>query len=143
MGRQNLTQTTIKAFTGILTVAVITVGAVLVVDGHLDIGEMIGANILAARALHLSSPFVSKPRAGDGLDQAKQTIDDFERVPFEKMDGSAFEAYSGTLDFKEDKLQITRAKKRRLLRNFPYLLDLVKFYVSPAQTAQVKRHLQN
>ena len=26
----------------------ITVGAVLVVDGQLDIGEMIGANILAA-----------------------------------------------------------------------------------------------
>ena len=40
LNRQDLTQTTIKAFTGILTVAVITVGAVLVVDGHLDIGEM-------------------------------------------------------------------------------------------------------
>ena len=101
LGRQNLTQTTIKAFTGILTVAVITVGAVLVVDGHLDIGEMIGANILAARALAPVVALCQQTESWRQADQAKQTIDDFERVPFEKMDGSAFEAYSGTLDFKE------------------------------------------
>ena len=100
-GRQNLIQTTIKAFTGILTVAVITVGAVLVVDGHLDIGEMIGANILAARALAPVVALCQQTESWRRADQAKQTIDDFERVPFEKMDGSAFEAYSGNLDFKE------------------------------------------
>ena len=54
LSRQDLTQTTIKAFSGVLTVAVITVGAVLVVDGQLDIGEMIGANILAACLLYTS-----------------------------------------------------------------------------------------
>ena len=101
LGRQNLIQTTIKAFTGILTVAVITVGAVLVVDGHLDIGEMIGANILAARALAPIVALCQQTESWRRADQAKQTIDDFARVPFEKMDGSAFEAYSGTLDFKE------------------------------------------
>ena len=101
LGRQNLTQTTIKAFTGILTVAVITVGAVLVVDGHLDIGEMIGANILAARALAPVVALCQQTESWRQADQAKQRIDDFERVPFEKMDGSAFETYSGNLDFKE------------------------------------------
>jgi len=101
LNRQDLTQTTIKAFTGILTVAVITVGAVLVVDGHLDIGEMIGANILAARALTPVVALCQQTEIWKRADQAKQTIDDFERVSFEKMDGSAFENYRGKLEFRD------------------------------------------
>ena len=101
LSRQDLTQTTIKAFSGVLTVAVITVGAVLVVDGQLDIGEMIGANILAARALTPIVTLCQQTESWRRADQAKQTIDDFERVPFEKMDGSAFERYSGKLDLRE------------------------------------------
>lgn len=101
LNRQDLTQTTIKAFTGILTVAVITVGAVLVVDGHLDIGEMIGANILAARALTPVVALCQQTEIWKRADQAKQTIDDFERVSFEKMDGSAFENYCGKLEFRD------------------------------------------
>ena len=79
----------------------ITVGAVLVVDGQLDIGEMIGANILAARALTPIVTLCQQTESWRRADQAKQTIDDFERVPFEKMDGSAFERYSGKLDLRE------------------------------------------
>ena len=101
LNRQDLTQTTIKAFTGILTVAVITVGAVLVVDGYLDIGEMIGANILAARALTPVVALCQQTEIWKRADQAKQTIDDFERVSFEKMDGSAFENYRGKLEFRD------------------------------------------
>ena len=101
LNRQDLTQTTIKAFTGILTVAVITVGAVLVVDGHLDIGEMIGANILAARALTPVVALCQQTEIWKRADQAKQTIDDFERISFEKMDGSAFENYRGKLEFRD------------------------------------------
>ena len=101
LNRQDLTQTTIKAFTGILTVAVITVGAVLVVDGHLDIGEMIGANILAARALTPVVALCQQTEIWKRADQAKQTIDDFERISFEKMDGSAFENYRGNLEFRD------------------------------------------
>ena len=101
LNRQDLTQTTIKAFTGILTVAVITVGAVLVVDGYLDIGEMIGANILAARALTPVVALCQQTEIWKRADQAKQTIDDFERVSFEKMDGSAFENYRGNLEFRD------------------------------------------
>ncbi len=101
LSRQDLTQTTIKAFTGILTVSVITVGAVLVVDGHLDIGEMIGANILAARALTPVITLCQQMEIWKQADQARQTIDDFEQISFEKMDGSAFEHYSGTLECRD------------------------------------------
>ncbi|PPR09046.1 MAG: Toxin RTX-I translocation ATP-binding protein [Alphaproteobacteria bacterium MarineAlpha11_Bin1] len=99
--RQDRTQSLIKAFTGLLTVAVISIGAVLVVDGQLDIGEMIGANILAARAL---APIVSLCQQTEGwvrADQASKTLNDFDRLPLEQTDGSAFEDYSGKLEFRD------------------------------------------
>lgn len=99
--RQDRTQSLIKAFTGLLTVAVISMGAVLVVEGHLDIGEMIGANILAARAL---APIVSLCQQTESwirADQASKTLTDFGRLPLEQNDGTAFEDYKGRLEFRD------------------------------------------
>jgi len=99
--RQDRTQSIIKAFTGILTVGVIAMGAVFVVDGQLDIGEMIGANILAARAL---APIVSLCQQTEGwisANQASTTLSDFGRLPLEHSDGTAFEDYSGNLEFRD------------------------------------------
>ena len=101
LDRQDHTQSLIKAFTGILTVAVITAGAVLVVEGQLDIGEMIGANILAARAM---APVIAVCQQTEGwmrAEQASKTIEDFNRIPFEKFEGSAFEKYTGRLEFRD------------------------------------------
>ena len=55
----------------------------------------------AARALTPIVTLCQQTESWRRADQAKQTIDDFERVPFEKMDGSAFERYSGKLDLRE------------------------------------------
>ena len=51
----NLTQDSMSSveilITGLLTLSIISVGAVMIMQGQLDIGSLIGSNILAARAL--------------------------------------------------------------------------------------------
>ncbi len=99
--RQDRTQALIRAFSGFLTVVVISAGALLVVEGRLDVGAMIGANILAARAL---IPIVSLCQQVEGwvrADQAHQTLSDFDRLPFEKSEGTALAQYSGAIDFRD------------------------------------------
>jgi len=50
-GRQGMAQTLTQSLQAVMGVAIIATGAVLVVAGELDVGTMIGANILAARGL--------------------------------------------------------------------------------------------
>ena len=50
-GHQGLVGTLSTSAQGLMSVAVISTGAVLVVRGEMDVGAMIGANILAARGL--------------------------------------------------------------------------------------------
>jgi ATP-binding cassette subfamily C protein LapB len=99
--RQNRTQTIIRAFSGVLTVIVISAGALLVVEGKLDVGAMIGANILAARAL---TPIISICQQAEGwvvAEHSHHTLADFDRLPVEKLEGTAITSYSGAIDFRE------------------------------------------
>ena len=99
--RQNRTQTIIRAFSGVLTIIVISAGALFVVDGTLDIGAMIGANILAARAL---TPIIATCQQAEGwvvAEHLHQTLVDFDRLPMEKTEGTAITSYSGAIEFRE------------------------------------------
>ena len=49
--RKDRIQALVRSLTSVLTIAVVGLGATLVTDGKLQIGALIGANILAARAL--------------------------------------------------------------------------------------------
>ncbi len=62
--RQGFVQSLGMSAQALMSVGVITTGAILVVQGQLDIGAMIGANILAARALGPIIKFasMSEPR---------------------------------------------------------------------------------
>ena len=74
-GRQGFTQTVTQSSTGLLTVAVISVGATLAVAGELDVGAMIACNILATRALQP----ISKCRGlGAAFAKARQSLEMFE-----------------------------------------------------------------
>ena len=64
-------QTLTGSAMALLSVAVIAVGAALVVAGKLDVGAMIGGNILAARALGLDCGPMS------GFDNAKADAEFF------------------------------------------------------------------
>jgi len=55
--RQDSTSNLEIFLTGLMTITIISVGAVQIIEGTLDIGLLIGSNILAARALQGSNKF--------------------------------------------------------------------------------------
>ncbi len=99
--RQNLTQTAVALIQGLTGVAIIAFGAVLVVKGKMDTGMLIGANILAVRAL---SPLARLPALIGEFAKAEQALEalrEFARLPQEKGQGAALSAYKGGLEFRD------------------------------------------
>ena len=85
----------------LMSVAVITLGAVLVVKGQMDVGGMIGANILASRAL---GPILKLAQMSEALAKARQAkilLQEFSKIPMERIDGTALGKYSGQLEFQD------------------------------------------
>ncbi len=98
---QALVQTITQSANGLMSVAVIAVGATLVVLGELDVGAMIGGNILAARALQ---PVTKLAQLGSAFAKARQSLDLFQKlasVPLEPDSGSALREYSGKVEFRD------------------------------------------
>ena len=101
MGRQGVVQTLSISAQGLMSVAVIATGAVLVVQGRMDVGSMIGANILAARAL---GPLIKLAQMSDSFVKARQALallHEFSKIPRERTEGSALGEYSGALEFQD------------------------------------------
>ena len=99
--RQSMVTTSIQSLTALMTITLITVAALLVVTGKLDVGAMIGANIMAARALQ---PVAGLAQQTEGWAKAKQARDmfrEFTRLPRERVDGTAIANYSGRLEIKD------------------------------------------
>ncbi len=99
--RQGLVQSITQSANGFMGVAVITTGAVLVVLGELDVGIMIGANIMAARALQPISKF---SQLGASFAKARQSLEMFKKLmqaPLEATSGSALREYSGTIELRD------------------------------------------
>jgi len=69
----------------IQTLALISFGALLTLDGQLDIGSLIGVNILAARALMPISRFAGTFEALQGARPALETINQLKRMPISAM----------------------------------------------------------
>lgn len=72
--RMSSLQSSAALFQAALTVAVISVGAVMTLDGALDVGSLIGVNILAARALMPISRFASTYDAANAAAKATAEI---------------------------------------------------------------------
>lgn len=98
---QGLVQTITQSANSLLSVAVIGIGATLVVKGELDVGAMIGANILAARALQPISKFSQLSTAFARARQALDTFANFKELPLEDEKGSKIEAYKGGIEFRD------------------------------------------
>ncbi|MEQ8229391.1 MAG: ATP-binding cassette domain-containing protein [Rhodospirillales bacterium] len=99
--RQGLIQTITQSANGLMSVAVITTGALLVVGGNMDVGAMIGANILSARALQ---PVTKLSQLGSAFAKARQALTMFAeltKVPLEPDKGSAVSKYTGTIELRD------------------------------------------
>lgn len=99
--KQGLIQTITQSANGLMSVAVITTGALLVVTGNMDVGAMIGANILSARALQ---PVTKLSQLGSAFAKARQALamfSDLVKVPLEPEKGSAVSKYTGTIELRD------------------------------------------
>ncbi len=99
--RQNLTQTSVQLAQGLMGVAIIAFGAILVVKGKMDVGALIGANILAARALNPLARLPALIGEFARAEQALEVLREFARLPREKSQGAALSAYKGGLEFRD------------------------------------------
>lgn len=99
--RQGTVQTITQSATGLMSVAVISVGALLVVAGKMDVGTMIGANILASRALQPISKFSQMGSAFAKAREALATFRELEEIPLEAEQGSAITDYRGAIEFRD------------------------------------------
>ncbi|OEJ65899.1 ATP-binding cassette domain-containing protein [Magnetovibrio blakemorei] len=96
-GVQNLTQ----GVQALMSTAIIAIGGVLVVNGHLDVGLLIGTNILASRTL---GPVIRITQSVGMIANAKVarlTLDGLMRLPREAKRGSALGIYKGGIEFKD------------------------------------------
>ena len=101
IARQGLLASFSHSIVGLMAVALMAAGAVLVVDGKLDIGALIGANILAARALQ---PIAKFSQMGEIFLKAKQStilLNEFLKLPREAESGSAKQQYTGSLELRD------------------------------------------
>lgn len=94
-------QTATQSIQALMSTAIIAVGGMLVVAGKLDVGLLIGANILAARALgpvmritQLAGP-LTKARTALGV------IEQIKKLPLERAEGSALGQYKGGIELKD------------------------------------------
>ena len=98
---QGLVQTLTGSAMALLSVCVIGIGAVLVVSGKLDVGAMIGGNILAARALQPVTRLAQLGSAFARARQSKAVFDQLDAIEREATAGATVSAYSGKLEFRD------------------------------------------
>lgn len=102
LGRQQgQTQTLTATLQAVMGITIYALGAQAVMTGALDIGMLIGANILAFRAL---GPIVRFAQLGESLlraGQALQRLRQLERLPRESDRGTARRRFSGRIQFQD------------------------------------------
>jgi ATP-binding cassette subfamily C protein LapB len=98
---QGNVQTGTQTVTALMSVAVIAIAATLVIKGDLDVGVMIGANILATRAIQPIARFAQLGAAFAKADHAQALLDEFARLPLEPDRGSAKADYKGGIEMRD------------------------------------------
>ena len=89
----------VQTVNSLLKVAIYAVGAKLVVSGDLSVGSLIGASILSAKALQISSSFMQTVLQLGMAEDAMRMINEFSSLPRETGGGKAMKDYSGRLEF--------------------------------------------
>ncbi|MGB0682647.1 MAG: ATP-binding cassette domain-containing protein [Magnetovibrionaceae bacterium] len=100
-GRNALLQNLTQSSQAIMGAAVIATGAFLVVRGELDVGALIGANILAARAVGPIAKFAQLSEQFAKAGQSLTMLREFLKLPVERVQGSGLSVIKGRLDFQD------------------------------------------
>ncbi len=101
IARQGFVQSLTQGIAALMGISIISVGAIFVVRGELDVGALIGANIIAARAIQPISRFA---QLGEVFVKARESMNllvEFSRLPRELERGSAKREYHGGVELKD------------------------------------------
>ncbi len=97
----NLISILSQSSAALMSIAMITIAATMVVGGNLDVGTMIGANILAARALAPIAKFAQLSGVFASAVESLAVLKEFSTLPTESNTGSIKSEYTGNLEFKD------------------------------------------
>ena len=99
--RQALVQSVTQSAQALMSVFIYSTGAWLVVHGELDIGLLIGANILSARAL---GPIIKFAQLGESFAKAENAlakVREFASLPVEPEKGAKLSKFNGQIEFRD------------------------------------------
>lgn len=98
---QDFVATATQALQALLTVATIAVGGYLVVQGRLDVGALIGANILAARTIMPLGRLAGIQRAFAVAAQSRVVLDELRTVQPERRSGAEISDFTGAVSLED------------------------------------------
>ena len=123
--RLHLSQSIMQTVVGLTSVAIIAIGATIVIEGQLSVGGLIAANILAARALAPLIRYISvQPSLQRGIENLSE-LKNLTNVTEDRIKGSVIENFKGNI--KLEKLEFKYPdQKISLFRN-------ISISISPGQ----------
>ncbi|MBF0379025.1 MAG: ATP-binding cassette domain-containing protein [Desulfamplus sp.] len=99
--QQDIIQSITRSSQSLMSVAIYAAGAILAVKGDLTVGTLIGANILAMRAIGPISRFAQLGEPFTMAAQALERVEQFGLIETEKQGGIALTNYQGRIQFKD------------------------------------------
>ncbi len=96
---KELSQTMTMTGSALTSVFLYATGAVLVVQGELSVGALIGANILSGRAYQTTTRLVQAFFSLSRANQAFKSLAGFSHLPMEATSGTALKQYTGKLAY--------------------------------------------
>ena len=98
---KNLVGSFSSSLGSLLTISVIGWGATLAVDGQISVGALIGANILAARALMPLIRYVSNKNNLLSAESAMTEINEYMKIPSDISEGVTLKEFKGNIQVRD------------------------------------------
>ena len=98
---KNLVSSFSSSIGSLLTISVIGWGATLAVDGQISVGALIGANILAARALMPLIRYVSMKNNILLAENSIYEINEYLKIPSDISEGTAIKDFNGNIEARD------------------------------------------
>ena len=107
---KNLISSYSSSIGSLLTISVIGWGATLAVDGQISVGALIGANILAARALMPIIRYVAMKNNLSMAEDAINEINEYLNIPSDNSSGSTIKDFRGIIEVNDLFFQYPQTK---------------------------------
>tara|TARA_Y100000591_G_scaffold136073_1_gene116732 strand:- start:736 stop:2388 length:1653 start_codon:yes stop_codon:yes gene_type:complete len=107
---KNLISSYSSSIGSLLTISVIGWGSTLAVDGQISVGALIGANILAARALMPIIRYVAMKNNLSMAENSMNEINEYLNIPSDNNSGATIKEFKGTIEVNDLFFQYPQTK---------------------------------